>query len=302
MSDAISSQLENIITMLIAISITSERVVEIIKGYFPWLNLEKQDPVIEGKRKSALQLLAVVAGIVTAFLTQPFVAGSFSAFKHPDLMTLCIGLMASGGSAFWNAILNYLLQVKNLKKQQVNSVKADTVVDPLPPSPVYQDMVPGAEPVSSTPVSIRRVNNMVWRVAKSLLILRDQINQYAPHRNKASDGTIGDEHHAHTNSDHNPQVLDGNIGVVTAIDITHDPAQGCDAQAIVNALVDSKDKRIKYIIWNKHIISASVQPWVWRDYHGASPHDKHFHLSVVPVKALYDYTLPWLFFKPQTWK
>ena len=67
MSDAISSQLENIITMLIAISIASERVVEIIKGYFPWLNLEKQDPVIEGKRKSALQLLAVVAGIVTAF-------------------------------------------------------------------------------------------------------------------------------------------------------------------------------------------------------------------------------------------
>lgn len=32
---------------------------------------------------------------------------------------------------------------------------------------------------------------MVWRVAKSLLILRDQINQYAPHRNKDSDGTIG---------------------------------------------------------------------------------------------------------------
>ncbi|HHO0107652.1 hypothetical protein [Klebsiella quasipneumoniae] len=151
MSDAISSQLENIITMLIAISIASERVVEIIKGYFPWLNLEKQDPVREGKRKSALQLLAVGAGIVTAFLTQPFVAGSFSAFKHPDLMTLCIGLMASGGSAFWNAILNYLLQVKNLKKLQVNSVKADTVVDPLPPSPVYQDMVPGAEPVSSNP-------------------------------------------------------------------------------------------------------------------------------------------------------
>jgi hypothetical protein len=34
MSDTISSQLENIITMLIAISIASERVVEIIKGYF----------------------------------------------------------------------------------------------------------------------------------------------------------------------------------------------------------------------------------------------------------------------------
>ena len=143
---------------------------------------------------------------------------------------------------------------------------------------------------------------MVWRVAKSLLILRDQINQFAPHRNTDSDGTIGDEHHAHTNSDHNPQVMDGNIGVVTAIDITHDPYHGCNAQAIVDALVESKDKRIKYIIWNKRIISASVQPWIWRDYHGASPHDKHFHLSVVPVKALYDYTLPWLLFKPQTGK
>ncbi|EOD8993504.1 hypothetical protein [Klebsiella variicola] len=155
MSDAISSQLENIITMLIAISIASERLVEIIKGYFPWLNLENQDPVIEGRRKSALQILAVVAGIVTAFLTQPFVAGSFSAIKHPDLMTLCIGLMASGGSAFWNVILNYLLQVKNLKKQQVSSVKADpvadAVADPAPPSPVYHDVVPGAEPVSSNP-------------------------------------------------------------------------------------------------------------------------------------------------------
>ena len=151
MRDAISSQLENIITLLIAISIASERLVEIIKGYFPWLNLENQDPVIEGRRKSALQILAVVAGIVTAFLTQPFVAGSFSAIKHPDLMTLCIGLMASGGSAFWNVILNYLLQVKNLKKQQVSSVKTEPVADPAPPSPLHQDVVHGSEPVSSNP-------------------------------------------------------------------------------------------------------------------------------------------------------
>ncbi len=35
MSDAISSQLENIITMLIAISIAWKDRVEIIKGYFP---------------------------------------------------------------------------------------------------------------------------------------------------------------------------------------------------------------------------------------------------------------------------
>src|SRR5215212_9158416 len=34
-----------------------------------------------------------------------------------------------------------------------------------------------------------------WRAAKSLLTLRTQINQKAPNRNKASDGTIGDARH-----------------------------------------------------------------------------------------------------------
>lgn len=134
---------------------------------------------------------------------------------------------------------------------------------------------------------------MAWRVAESLKKLRDQINQIAPNRSKASDGTIGDAAHALTNSDHNPHVKDGAIGVVTAIDITHDPDDGCDGQKIVDALVKSKDKRIKYIIWNKQIISSSVDPWVWRPYKGKNPHSKHFHLSVLPGKAHYDSTLSW---------
>ena len=134
---------------------------------------------------------------------------------------------------------------------------------------------------------------MAWRVAESLKKLRDQINQMAPNRSKASDGTIGDAAHASTNSDHNPHVKDGNIGVVTALDITHDPDDGCDAQKIVDALVKSKDKRIKYIIWNKKIINSSVQPWIWRDYNGKNPHTKHFHLSVLPSKSHYDSTSSW---------
>ncbi|HKV33547.1 MAG TPA: hypothetical protein VJP89_04485, partial [Pyrinomonadaceae bacterium] len=61
---------------------------------------------------------------------------------------------------------------------------------------------------------------MAWRVAKSLLRLREQINELAPNRSKASDGTIGDAAHASRKSDHNPWVKDGSIGVVTAMDIT----------------------------------------------------------------------------------
>ena len=71
-----------------------------------------------------------------------------------------------------------------------------------------------------------------WRVAESLQRLLEQVNQMAPDRNKASDGSIGDPRHQSRASDHNPWVIDGNIGVVTARDITHDPRNGCDAQKI----------------------------------------------------------------------
>lgn len=134
---------------------------------------------------------------------------------------------------------------------------------------------------------------MAWRVAKSLLRLREQINQLAPNRSKASDGTIGDAAHASRNSDHNPWVKDGNIGVVTAMDITNDIAHGCDAQALVDALVSSRDSRIKYIIWNRKIVNSRIQPWVWRNYGGTNPHTKHFHISVRPEKAAYDSTDSW---------
>lgn len=69
-----------------------------------------------------------------------------------------------------------------------------------------------------------------WRVASSLLVLRSQVDALWPGRRKDSDGTIGDANHALSDSDHNPWVKDGLMGVVTAMDITHDPAKGCDCE------------------------------------------------------------------------
>lgn len=134
---------------------------------------------------------------------------------------------------------------------------------------------------------------MTWRPAKSIVRLRDQVNELAPNRSKASDGTIGDAAHAANTSDHNPWVLDGNVGVVTAIDITNDIDGKCDAQKIVNALVESRDQRIKYLIWNSQILSSTVSPWTWRPYTGRNPHDHHLHLSVKPEKDLYDSVENW---------
>lgn len=127
-----------------------------------------------------------------------------------------------------------------------------------------------------------------WRAAKSLLKLRSQVDVQWPHRRKESDGTIGDASHQSRDSDHNPWVKDGSVGVVTAIDITHDPASGCDAEQVVASLLSSRDPRIKYIIWNRRIVSATVSPWKWRAYRGLNPHTKHFHLSVVSNKSYFD--------------
>lgn len=139
---------------------------------------------------------------------------------------------------------------------------------------------------------------MTWRVAASLLTLRDQINASYPGRSKGSDGTIGDPAHQAQGSasDHNPWfTLPGDpTGIVTALDITHDPAHGLDIDALSDQLAQSRDRRIKYIIANDLILSGAggPSPWVWRAYGGSDPHTNHLHLSVV-ASSLCDAAGPW---------
>lgn len=136
-----------------------------------------------------------------------------------------------------------------------------------------------------------------WRVARSLEKLRRQVNERWPQRNKASDGTIGDAAHATRDSDHNPWVVEDAFGVVTALDITHDPAHGVDSQALAEAIVASQDPRVKYVISNRRIANFAAldgaHPWAWRPYNGANPHNKHVHISVRPEKAAYDDETSW---------
>lgn len=134
---------------------------------------------------------------------------------------------------------------------------------------------------------------MTWRLAKSLERLREQVNVQWPGRSKESDGSIGDEAHASRSSDHNPWVSDGGVGVVTAIDITHDPRAGCDSQALAEVLRASRDPRIKYIISNRRICSSETRPWEWRAYTGSNPHNHHVHISVKPDQELFDDVKPW---------
>ena len=132
-----------------------------------------------------------------------------------------------------------------------------------------------------------------WRVAKSLTMLRRQVDKLFPARNHGSDGTIGDVAHQGRGSDHNPWVQAGGMGIVTGMDITHDPACGCTGDRIAEALRASRDARIKYIIWNRRICSSTISPWQWRPYGGSNAHTHHVHLSVNPSAPLYDSETDW---------
>lgn len=118
-----------------------------------------------------------------------------------------------------------------------------------------------------------------WRVARSLIQLRTEVDKRWPNRKKDSDGTIGDASHQSRTSDHDPDAS----GVVHAMDITHDPASGCDSYALADWFLKAQDPRVKYIISNRKIASGTGQghpPWEWRKYTGANPHDHHVHISV----------------------
>lgn len=130
-----------------------------------------------------------------------------------------------------------------------------------------------------------------WRAAASIETLLAQVNKLSPNRSKKSDGIIGDAAHAKHKSDHNVN----KAGVVQALDITNDPAHGINSRALAQALIDSKDKRLKYVISNGQIASGNggPSPWEWRHYDGANKHTLHMHLSVEDSPALYDDDRKW---------
>jgi hypothetical protein len=126
---------------------------------------------------------------------------------------------------------------------------------------------------------------MSWHLAPSLKGLFAEINRQAPRRNHRSDGSVGDLAHQQRRSDHNPDPFPS--GVVRAIDVTHDPRGGLDCNRLARTLQAREDPRIRYVIWNRHIMAGAdgPKPWRWRKYHGKNPHTKHLHVSIVHSKA-----------------
>lgn len=136
-----------------------------------------------------------------------------------------------------------------------------------------------------------------WRVVGSLNVLNTQIRAYAPRAvPPATDvnawGSIADDAHSST-SDHYPHYYStlGAIAVVCARDFPHAPTLGLDGGVVTEALRQSRDPRIGYLIFNRRITGPN-HGWAWQSYSGSDPHDTHFHVSSVHT-AVADSTAAW---------
>jgi hypothetical protein len=138
---------------------------------------------------------------------------------------------------------------------------------------------------------------------KSLMAAFDVL---APGRDHTSDGTIGDTAHvAEGNSDHLPDEdyaalrnLDADhINEVHAIDVDNDLRESdLTMEKVVQFLLgrcrSGAEKRLRYIIYNRRIWSAS-SGWVQKAYTGASAHTEHAHFSFSYVTSLEASTASW---------
>ena len=132
-----------------------------------------------------------------------------------------------------------------------------------------------------------------WVLAPCLVALYAEADRLFPNRSVASDGTIGNDAHAATISDHNPD----SSGDVLAADLTDDKANGCDADLLAQHLVASRDQRVRYVIWNDTIVksydSSRGPAWQPQPYDGENPHITHTHISVHDTAAAKNDVTAW---------
>jgi hypothetical protein len=113
------------VSLMLAISIAAGRMVEILKGWFPSSRLFKPDadPVQEAKRCAWVHVLAGLCGVAIAAVGNidifqvvhipswtPKTSIDFALYK--TVSWSITGLLTSGGSAFWNNVLDLIKATK----------------------------------------------------------------------------------------------------------------------------------------------------------------------------------------------
>jgi hypothetical protein len=152
------------VTEMLAISIAAERMVELLKGWFPnfYLFRAKTDAAREANRCAWVQMLSGVCGAVVASLGHINILDTLPSYNGSDMMKgvspVIAGLLASGGSAFWNHALDLLKATKVDKEQSAIASYADNeqegIVDPVHPASFALASAVTAVPQTAPPCGI----------------------------------------------------------------------------------------------------------------------------------------------------
>ncbi len=113
--------LSSFVSLLLALSIASERLVELVKGLIPQLNGPRPDPRQERLRQWTIHVLSVVASGVVVELCGGYITSTLkiSDAQFGPLQHALFAILVSGGSSFWNSIATYLFSLKNLNQQNL---------------------------------------------------------------------------------------------------------------------------------------------------------------------------------------
>lgn len=122
-----------------------------------------------------------------------------------------------------------------------------------------------------------------YYLAPSLVVLRAEIDTRWPHRDRTSDGWIGDTAHQARPSDHNPN----SRGSVNAIDVDED---GLDFATVFARI--RRHPSARYVIYERRLYHR-LRGWRPEPYSGTNPHDKHFHVSIDQTREAEQDRRPW---------
>lgn len=124
-----TADITKFVTLILGISLSGERLVTLIKTFFPNLAAPPAssgefpaDSATEITKKALLMVIAFLSCLLSAFLinkmtVDPITIGSV------DVPIVLIALLASGGSAFWTNILGYVSSLKDLNSQKALQAK-----------------------------------------------------------------------------------------------------------------------------------------------------------------------------------
>lgn len=122
-----TAELTKLVTLILGISISGERLVTVIKSIFPTLaappvNDQPAGTGVEIGKKVLLMLISFICCTITALIINngEWKDGNIAGQPFPLLL---LSLLASGGSAFWTNILGYLSSLKDLHIQQAHALK-----------------------------------------------------------------------------------------------------------------------------------------------------------------------------------